>query len=83
MFCANKYRLRPSKYWRDFYQFSLALAKNGMYSHPLNQTNQEYSKMTEIRNELDKILEIKGQEKFQTIVRIGREENHFKVTEDI
>jgi len=63
---------------RDFYQFSLALAKNGMYLHPLNQANQEYNEMTEIRNELDKIVGIKEQEKIQMIVRIGRAEKPFE-----
>lgn len=63
---------------RDFYQFSLALAKNGMYLHPLNQANQEYNEMTEIRNELDNVLGIKNQEKIQMIARIGRAEKPFE-----
>lgn len=63
---------------RDFYQFSLALSKNDMYLHPLNQANQEYNEMTEIRNELDKIVGVKEQEKIQMIVRIGRAEKPFE-----
>lgn len=63
---------------RDFYQFCLALAKNGMYLHPLNQANQEYNEMTEIHNELDKAVGIKDQEKIQIIVRIGRAEKPFE-----
>jgi hypothetical protein len=63
---------------RDFYQFNLALAKNKMYLHPLNQANQEYAEMTEIRNELDKMVGIKDQEKIQMIVRIGRAEKPFE-----
>lgn len=57
---------------RDFYQFCLALSKNGMCLHPLNQANQEFVEMTEIRNELDKLAGIKNQEKIQMIARIGR-----------
>jgi hypothetical protein len=63
---------------RDFYQFSLALTKNGMYMHPLNQANQEYNEMTEIRNELDNLVGIQGEEKIQMIVRIGRAEKPFE-----
>jgi len=63
---------------RDFYQFNLALTKNGMYLHPLNQANQEYSEMTEIRNALDKVIGIKDQEKIQMVVRIGRADIPFE-----
>ncbi len=63
---------------RDFYQFSLALAKNGMYLHPLNQANQEYNEMTKIREELDNLVGVKEQEKIQMIVRIGRAEKPFE-----
>jgi hypothetical protein len=63
---------------RDFYQFSLALTKNGMYMHPLNQANQEYKEMAEIANELNTLAGIKDQEKIQMIVRIGRAELAFQ-----
>jgi hypothetical protein len=63
---------------RDFYQLNLALIKNGMYLHPLNQANQEYSEMIENRKELDEIVGIKNQEKIQMIVRIGRAEKPFE-----
>jgi hypothetical protein len=63
---------------RDFYQFSLALTKNGMYMHPLNQANQEYNEMTETRNELNNLVGIKDEEKIQMIVRIGIGEKPFE-----
>jgi len=63
---------------RDIYQFSLALTRNGLYMHPLNQAIQEYNEMTEIRSELDKVAGISNSEKIQMIVRIGRAEKPFE-----
>jgi hypothetical protein len=63
---------------QDFYQFSLALLKNGMYLHPLNQANQEYKEMSGISRELDQLVGIKNQEKIQMIIRIGRAKIPYK-----
>lgn len=57
---------------RDFYRFCLSLTANDMYMHPLNQAIQEYKEMDEIREELNKMMNIQDNEKIQMIVRIGR-----------
>lgn len=59
---------------RDFYRFCLALTANNMYMHPLNQAIQEYKEMDTIREELNKMMAVKGNEKIQMIVRIGHGE---------
>jgi hypothetical protein len=57
---------------RDYVRFSLALTKQNLYAHPYNQAIQEYDEMKSIRDDLDKLLNIKANQKIQMIVRIGR-----------
>jgi len=57
---------------RDYVRFSLALTKQNLYAHPYNQAIQEYDEMKAIRAELDSLLKIRGNQKIQMIVRIGR-----------
>ena len=57
---------------RDYVRFSLAATKNNFYCHPYNQAIQEYDEMKTLRQELDTLVGIKGTEKIQMIVRIGR-----------
>jgi len=57
---------------RDYVRFSLALTKQKLYAHPYNQAIQEYDEMKEVRYDLDKLLNIKGNQKIQMIIRIGR-----------
>jgi len=57
---------------RDYVRFNLATTQLGFYVHPYNQAIQEYEEMKAVRNELDKLMQVKNQEKIQMIVRIGR-----------
>ncbi len=57
---------------RDYVRFSLALTQQNLYAHPYNQAIQEYDEMKAIRDDLDKLLNIKGNQKIQMVVRIGR-----------
>ncbi len=57
---------------RDYVRFSLALTKQNFYAHPYNQAIQEYDEMKTAREELNNLLGIKGGEKIQMIVRVGR-----------
>jgi hypothetical protein len=57
---------------RDFYRYTLSLAKNALYMHPLNQATQEYSAMDIERKKLDTLGGIKGTQKIQLVARIGR-----------
>jgi hypothetical protein len=57
---------------RDYVRFSLALTKQNLYAHPYNQAIQEYDEMKAVRDDLDKLLNIKGNQKIQMVVRIGR-----------
>lgn len=63
---------------RDFYQYCLALTKNGYYMHPLNQAIQEYTEMDILRGDLDKLYKVKSEEKIQMIARIGKSELPFE-----
>jgi len=57
---------------RDYVRFSLALTKQNLYAHPYNQAIQEYDEMKTVRDELDKLLNIKDNQKIQMVARIGR-----------
>jgi hypothetical protein len=57
---------------RDYVRFSLALTKLNLYAHPYNQAIQEYDEMKPVRDELNKLLNIKENQKIQMVVRIGR-----------
>jgi hypothetical protein len=57
---------------RDYVRFNLALTKQNLYAHPYNQAIQEYDEMKSVRDDLDKLLNIKANQKIQMIVRIGR-----------
>lgn len=63
---------------RDLYQYCLALTKNGFYMHPLNQANEEFKEMDELRKSLDKLAGISNNQKIQIIARIGRAEKPYK-----
>ena len=57
---------------RDYVRFSLALTKQNLYAHPYNQAIQEYDEMKTVRDDLDKLLNIKRNQKIQMVIRIGR-----------
>jgi len=63
---------------RDYARFNLALVKCGMVTHPYNQVIQEYEEMGELQKRFRSMLGIKGQEKVQMIVRIGRAKSTYK-----
>lgn len=56
---------------RDTYQIWLALTKQEIYIHPLNQANEEYPEMDQERLALDKLVGIKLPEKIQMVARVG------------
>jgi len=57
---------------RDYAKFNLATTQMGFYVHPYNQAIQEYEEMKTVRDKLNTLMNIKGEEKIQMIVRIGR-----------
>lgn len=56
---------------RDTFRLWLALTKQNIYIHPLNQAIQEYPEMDKERMALDKLVDIKPPEKIQMVARIG------------
>jgi hypothetical protein len=63
---------------RDYARFNIAIAKMGIVTHPYNQVIQEYPEMLELQKDYKKLTGIKGQEKTQMIVRIGRAKSTYK-----
>ena len=59
---------------KDLFEFCLALTKNGLYMHPLNQANEEFKEMENLSNQLDNLVGIHDHQKIQIIARIGRAE---------
>lgn len=57
---------------RDYVRFSLALTKQHLYAHPYNQAIQEYDEMKIVGAELEKLVNIKENQKIQMVARIGR-----------
>jgi len=57
---------------RDYMRFNLATTENNLYVHPYNQAIQEYNEMKSVRDNLNKLMKIKNEEKIQMIVRIGK-----------
>jgi hypothetical protein len=60
------------KVGRDYIRFTLSLTKQGLYAHPYSQALQEYPEMASLKTDLEKLLNIKDQQKIQMIIRIGR-----------
>ena len=57
---------------RAYARVGLAAAKLGLYLHPYSQVLQEYPEMKELQTEFNRLVGIKGEEKIQMAVRIGR-----------
>ncbi len=57
---------------RDYARFHLAITAMDLYVHPYNQAIQEYDEMKPVRDALNKLMNVRGQQKIQMIVRIGR-----------
>lgn len=57
---------------REYARVGLAASKLGFYLHPYSQVLQEYPEMRELQTEFNRLLGIKGGEKIQMAVRIGR-----------
>jgi hypothetical protein len=57
---------------RAYARVGLAATKLGLYLHPYSQVLQEYPEMKELQTEFDRLVGIKGEEKIQMAVRIGR-----------
>ena len=62
----------------DLYQLCLALTKNGLYMHPLNQANEEFKEMEVLSSNFDKLVGISGDQKIQIIARIGQANKPYK-----
>ena len=63
---------------RDYVRYNIAIAKQGLVTHPYNQVIQEYPEMESLRNEFSELTGIAGAEKIQMIVRIGRAKETYK-----
>ena len=57
---------------RAYARVGLAAVKLGLYLHPYSQVLQEYPEMKELQREFNGLVGIKGEEKIQMAVRIGR-----------
>lgn len=57
---------------RTYARFHLAITKFGFFSHPYSQVLQEYQEMTDLQRKFNELLGIKGSQKIQMAVRIGR-----------
>jgi hypothetical protein len=63
---------------RDYVRYNIAIAKIGLVTHPYNQVIQEYPEMDKLQKEFNDLTKIKGDEKIQMIVRIGRAKSSYK-----
>ena len=63
---------------RDYARYNVAIAKLGLVTHPYNQVIQEYPEMSEQQSEFNKLVNLKGDEKIQMIVRIGRAKSSYQ-----
>lgn len=63
---------------RDYARFNIAIAKLGIVTHPYNQVVQEYSEMKELQKKFMILSKVKGKEKTQMIVRVGRAKISYK-----
>ena len=70
----SKKKTRQEVYAR----FDIAIAKLGIVTHPYNQVIQEYSEMEELQKDFKALLKVKGGEKTQMIVRVGRAKISYK-----
>ncbi|MCB1178973.1 MAG: hypothetical protein KDK36_15415 [Leptospiraceae bacterium] len=57
---------------RDYLRFHLAITFLNLKMHPLSQILQEYPKMDSLRKEFEGLNGIKGKQKIQMAVRIGK-----------
>ena len=57
---------------QSYSRAGLAAAKLGLHFHPYSQVLQEYSEMRELQSEFNRLAGIKGEEKIQMAVRVGR-----------
>ena len=57
---------------RAYARIGLAATKLGLYLHPNSQVLQEYSEMTELQTEFNRLVGIEGEEKIQMAARVGR-----------
>jgi hypothetical protein len=57
---------------RAYARVGLTASKLGFYLHPYSQVLQEYPEIGELQTEFNRLVGIKGEEKIQMAVRIGR-----------
>jgi hypothetical protein len=62
---------------RGFARITLALTKLGLTSHPYSQVLQELPEMAELQAAFNQQLGVRGQEKVQMAVRVGRAERAY------
>lgn len=63
---------------RDYARYNIAIAKMGIVTHPYNQVIQEYPEMMELQKKYKELAGIRGTEKTQMIVRVGRAAPSYK-----
>ena len=61
----------------DYARFHLAVTKLGLKLHPFSESLQEYPEMENIRKQMEELNGVKGSEKVQMIVRLGRSDYQF------
>lgn len=65
-------QLQWIKTGRAYARIGLAATKHGLFLHPYSQVLQEYPEMEEQQREFNRLLGVKGAEKIQMAVRVGR-----------
>jgi len=63
---------------RDYVRYNIVIAKIGIVTHPYNQVIQEYKEIEELQKKYRTMLKLKGEEKTQMIVRVGRAKPTYK-----
>lgn len=57
---------------RVYVRVSLAASSPGVLMHPYSQVLQEYPEMSRLQREFNSLMNIRGDEKLQMAVRVGR-----------
>lgn len=61
----------------DYVRFQLACTANGISIHPMSQVLQEYKEMDDLRVQFEELMNVKGEEKIQMLVRVGYSKEAF------
>jgi len=61
----------------DYARFQLAVTRQQYFIHPMSQVLQEFDEMKSLREQYDQLNNLKGEQKIQMVVRIGKAKEPF------